>query len=175
MAGQDAPEFACTFRDLLLQAMAEELKATCRVLAALPDDQHGYRPDPRSRSTWELAWHIAADVWFLEGIADHHFDLNPDRIHANPCATGKELAAWYERRSQQALERIRSMPGLELAVPVKLGGVAETGGYEMPAYQYLFWVHLHTVHHRGQLSAYLRPMGAKVPAIYGPSGDTMGP
>jgi uncharacterized damage-inducible protein DinB len=165
------PNFAAAFRDFIVEALAGEVESTAKVFRAIPDGIHNYRPDGKSRSAWELAWHIAADVWFLEGIVERHFELNPDQTHANPCRTSAELAAWYKERFRQVLQRIREMSPDELAAPLTLGGVAEAGGYTMPAFHYLFWVHLHTVHHRGQLSAYLRPMGARVPGVYGPSAD----
>jgi uncharacterized damage-inducible protein DinB len=171
---KNPPTFAVAFRDFILEAMADELGSTAKLLAAIPDARRDYRPDNKSRSAWELAWHIAADVWFLEGIAERHFELNPDQIHANPCSTAAELAEWYTARNRQAHERIRSIPATELAAPLTLGGVAESTGITLPAFHYLFWVHLHTVHHRGQLTAYLRPMGAKVPGVYGASADEKG-
>jgi len=169
-----SPDFAFAFRELMVEALTDELRTTSKVLAAVPDQGQSYRPDPKSRSTWELAWHIAADVWFIEGIAKKEFQLNPDRLNPNPCKTGAELAEWYAQRYRQALEQVRSLTAEELTVPLTLGGVAAEAGITFPAFLYLLWVHLHTVHHRGQLTAYLRPAGAKVPAIYGPSADDPG-
>jgi len=170
-APSPTPEFALAFRELMLQVLTNEMQTTCRVLRALPNGRHDYRPDPKARSAWELAWHIAADVWFLESIAERRFQPNPDRCHVNPCSRGAELADWYAHRYQEALERVRRTTPEELAAPLQLGGVAAEAGVTFPAFLYLLWAHLHTVHHRGQLSAYLRPMGATVPAIYGPSAD----
>ncbi|MFQ5927760.1 MAG: DinB family protein [Terriglobia bacterium] len=170
-AQDPTPEFALAFRELMLQVLGDEMRTTCRVLSAIPDDTHHYRPNQKSRSAWELAWHIAADVWFLEGIAEHHFQPNPDSSNPNPCKTGAELADWYAHRYREALEKIRAMTPEQLIAPVTLGGVATEAHVSFPAFLYLMLGHLHTVHHRGQLSAYLRPMGAKVPSIYGASAD----
>jgi uncharacterized damage-inducible protein DinB len=164
-------DFAVRFRSLMLDVLAREVQLTARVLASVPDDRRDYRPDPRSRSGWELAWHIAADVWFLEGIARLRFELNPDQAHENPHASSNALAEWYDPHARDALDSIRTMPAEHLLKPVALGGVAEQSGQAFPAFLYLLWAQTHMVHHRGQLTAYLRPMGAKVPATYGPSGD----
>jgi uncharacterized damage-inducible protein DinB len=164
-------DFAVAFRSLMVDVLAQEIGVTARVLARIPEHRRDYRPDPKSRSAWELAWHAAADVWFLEGIANLRFEPNPDQTHANPCSSGPALAEWYEARAAEALQRIRSMPVELLRSPVVLGGVAEQSGQAHPAFLYLLFAHTHMVHHRGELVVYLRPMGAQVPSIYGPSAD----
>lgn len=165
------PEFAAAFRHLMLQVLAQEAETTKKVLAAVPDATRDYRPDSKSRSAWELAWHIAADVWFLEGIANLQFEVNPDLSHSNPARTSHELAEWYATRFAAALAKVRSMTIERLLTPVALGGVAAKKGLRLPGFLYLMFFNQHTVHHRGQLAAYLRPMGAKVPGIYGGSAD----
>ncbi len=164
-------DFAVGFRTLMLDVLTREVGVTARVLASVPDDRRDYRPEPKSRSAWELAWHTAADVWFLDGIAALCFEPNPDQAHKNPNESSSSLAEWYSAHAGEALERIRAMPPEHLLKPVVLGGVAEQSGQAFPAFVYLIWAHTHMVHHRGQLAAYLRPMGAKVPGIYGPSAD----
>ena len=164
-------DFAVGFRGLMLDVLAREVQVTARVLASVPDDRRDYRPDPSSRSAWELAWHVAADVWFLEGIGRLRFEPNPDQSHTNPNSSSSTLAGWYSARAREALELIRTVSAEHLLGPVILGGVAEQSRQSFPAFVYLLWAHTHMVHHRGQLAAYLRPMGAKVPSIYGPSAD----
>ena len=56
-------------------------------------------------------------------------------------------------------------------MPANLAGVVDFFGMKMPNAQFLVWQVAHNAHHRGQLSTYLRPMGAKVPSIYGGSFD----
>ena len=82
----------------------------------------------------------------------------------------KDVIAEYERTHDVITKRLHAVPAAnwEKSLPFMAGGqkVAEDIGYEMA------WGFLHDqIHHRGQLSTYLRPMGAKVPAIYGPSAD----
>jgi uncharacterized damage-inducible protein DinB len=167
-------DFAVSFRDLMLQGLTREMQATKAVLASIPDAQRDYRPHPKSRTAWELAWHIAADIWFLEGVAELQFEMNPDLSHQNPAQTAVELAQWYENRFLNALSKVQAMSPQQLLTPVSLGGVAAQNRLAFPAFLYLLFLHQHTVHHRGQLSTYLRPMGSKVPNIYGPSADAPG-
>ena len=85
-------------------------------------------------------------------------------------ATVKEIIAEYDRLHDALTGRLRAVPSTtwEGDVPFMFGGqeVMKDKGYEM-AWGFL----LDQIHHRGQLSTYLRPMGATVPAIYGPSAD----
>jgi uncharacterized damage-inducible protein DinB len=63
-------DFMTTYRELMLQSLANEVQITKKVLSAIPSEKQDYRPDPHARSAWELAWHLAnTDVQFLDGIA----------------------------------------------------------------------------------------------------------
>ncbi len=64
------------------------------------------------------------------------------------------------------MERVRAMTPEQLVTPVDF-----LGAFNFPAVFYLGFVNNHSIHHRGQLSVYLRPMGSKVPSIYGGSAD----
>ncbi len=77
-----------------------------------------------------------------------------------------DLVNWYETNFLRAANRVRAMTPEQLATPVDFAGV-----FKMPAVFYLGFVNNHSVHHRGQLAAYLRPMGSRVPPIYGRSVD----
>jgi uncharacterized damage-inducible protein DinB len=159
------PEFAMAYRDVMLMGLENEMKATQRVLAAIPDEKRDYRPDPNARSAWELAWHLAAaDVQMLDEVADRKFSMEP-RFTEEP-KTSAELATWYEKNFQRAIERVRAMSAEELLTPVDFYGV-----FTLPDVFYLGFVNNHSIHHRGALATYLRPMGAKCPAIYGGSYD----
>lgn len=158
------PEFAVEFRDMLCESFKNEMKTTAKVLAAIPEEQSSYKPDPKAKSAFELAWHIAAeDVKFLENIAAHHFEFG---VHHTAPATMKEMLAWYQEHFTQAVEKIKNMSAEELLTPINFAGM-----FNFPAYVYLMWMNNHSIHHRGQLSTYLRPMGSKVPGIYGGSAD----
>jgi|HubBroStandDraft_2_1064218.scaffolds.fasta_scaffold20850_2 uncharacterized damage-inducible protein DinB len=159
------PEFATAYRDTMLMGLTNELQATKKVLAAVPDAKSDYKPDPHSRTARELAWHLAAaDVQMLDETADRKFVLGA-RFTDQP-KTSAELASWYEENFLRAIERVRAMSPEELLTPVDF-----YGAFTLPVFYYLAFVNNHSIHHRGQLATYLRPMGAKCPSIYGGSYD----
>jgi uncharacterized damage-inducible protein DinB len=163
-----SPEFAAALRDLLAQTLEYELETTKRVMAALPDAQRNYRPAAKNRSAWEIAWHIAKeDVLFLDNICEGKFDFMDSRYDSQEPKTSAEMADWYDRNLRQALSKIRQLTPQQLIEALNFLGMMT-----MPRFQLLMLMCNHSVHHRGQLSAYLRPMGARVPSIYGPSADT---
>jgi len=160
-------EFAAAYRDLALEGLRNEFETTKRVLAAVPEGQRDYRPDPKARTAWELAGHVAKeDVLFLDQIAEMKFAFPDSRYDKGMPQTVAELVTWYDKNFQQALERVRAMKPAQLATPINFLGM-----FNLPAVFYLDFLAKHSVHHRGQLSTYLRPMGSKVPQIYGGSAD----
>jgi uncharacterized damage-inducible protein DinB len=161
-----SPEFAASIRETLLVWAARELETTKKVLAAIPDAKADYRPDPHARTAWELAWHLASfDIHVMNGIADFKLNLDvPD--DKDKLKTVAELIAWYEKNFKRAADRIRAMTPEQLATPIDF-----LGAFKLPAVTYLAFFNNHRVHHRGQLTTYLRPMGSKYPAIYGDSFD----
>lgn len=158
-------EVAVAYRDMMLQGLLREMETTRKVLAAVPDGKRDYRPDPNARTGWELARHIASvDVQFLDGIADGKFVMEGERTDLPN--TSAELAAWYEENFKRAAERVQALAPEQLLRPIDFYGV-----FNLPGVFYLGFVNNHSIHHRGQLSSYLRPMGGKVPSIYGGSYD----
>jgi uncharacterized damage-inducible protein DinB len=158
------PEFALGFRAVMLDSLFRELETTKRVLSAVPDARCDYRPDPCARTGWELAWHLAnSDVQFLNGIADLEFKM---QTPADKPKNTAELVAWYDNNFKQAASRVAALSAEQLMTPVDFRGV-----FNFPAVFYLSVLNNHSVHHRGELVTYLRPMGSKVPKIYGGSYD----
>jgi uncharacterized damage-inducible protein DinB len=160
------PEQALFLLNFYLPAIKKEAETTCRVLRAVPQDKGSYRPHPNSRSALELAWHIAsADIWFLDGFVAGKFDMEDDTMPADLSNSG-DIAAWYEDSLESKLGKVANLPADFWATPMPFFGI-----YNFPSVMYLQFMLSHTIHHRGQLCAYLRPMGAKVPNIYGGSFD----
>ena len=158
------PEFALGFRAMMLDGILREAEITKKVIAAVPDAASSYKPDPNARSAKELAWHLAnSDVQFLDGIADLKFNMeNPEH---KPQTTA-EVVAWYDENMKRGAARVQALTGEQLMTPVDFFGV-----FQFPAVFYLSFLNNHSIHHRAQLATYLRPMGAKVPSIYGESYD----
>jgi len=158
------PEQAKFLMDFLLPQLMSEQRITKRILSAIPPDKGDYKPDPKCMSALRLAVHIAGtEMWFWDAVIELAFreDDSPP-----PLKTGSDVARWYDESFTQRLPRLKELSGEHLANPVNYIGLRND-----PAIAYLSFGIRHSVHHRGQLSAYLRPMGAKVPAIYVESAD----
>jgi uncharacterized damage-inducible protein DinB len=136
------------------------------VMDALPVDRLDYRPHPRSRSAAEMVTHLAKEQEILVGMMDE------GRIdYADSAAEDFEAMRALWKKSTDALrDRLKRLDEAGWNRPVQffLGGrkINDTTTHEM-----LWGFLLDMIHHRGQLSTYIRPMGGKVPAIYGPSAD----
>lgn len=154
----------------MVGSMRREMATTLAVLGAVNQEQRDYRPDPKSRSAWQLATHIAtADPWFVNSAFDGRFVFDRDAQAAAEArlTTVSEVQEFYKKVMGGALDRAASASDDELTRVVDFFGMMQ-----MPAAAYLSFANNHSIHHRGQLSAYLRAMGSKVPDIYGPSGDS---
>jgi len=160
------PEFVVAYRDTMLDGFDREVETTKKIVACIPDNKRDYRPDPNARTAWELAWHLAnTDIQFLDGIADLEFKMKTP-AEADKPKTSAELVDWYERNYKRAAERVRALSAEKLLTPIEFFGV-----FNLPAAFYLGFLNNHSIHHRGQLATYLRPMGSKCPSIYGGSYD----
>jgi uncharacterized damage-inducible protein DinB len=159
-----SPEFALGYCAMMLDGIAREAEITKKVIAAVPDAASSYKPDPKARTAKELAWHLAnSDVQFLDGIAGLNFKMESPE---HPPQTSAEVVAWYDDRIKQGVASIAAMTPEQLLTPVNFYGV-----FNLPAVLYLGFQSSHSIHHRGELATYLRPMGSKVPSIYGGSYD----
>jgi len=130
---------------------------TTKVLKAVPESGRDYRPDAKSRTAWELATHLAtSDIWFLDSICDASFayDAETEKRMTAGCTTVDDVVEFYQREFPKRIQRLRETPAEKLA-PVAMLPMANS----------------HSIHHRGQLAAYLRAAGSRVPSIYGGSAD----
>ena len=149
-----------------LPSLNAEHPVTKRVIAAIPDDKVDYRPDEIVKSAIDLAWHIVtAEARFLNAVAAGAFDLTP-APRPDTIRTADDVNRWYSEQFAKAVERLKQTSGDQLIKPVDFRGL-----FQFPAVVYVQLGLSHSIHHRGQLSMYLRPMGAKVPSIYGESFD----
>jgi len=154
-------------QNVLLGNIKTESRTTKSVIAAVPGSNLDYRPDPNAKSANELLRHIAAaDNFFLKSVIDGVFVPGSVAIPENVKTPG-EVAAWYEQTYAAFFEAVAKLPGEHLIKMVDFRGL-----FQKPAFAFIQFGLLHTIHHRGQLSTYLRPMGSKVPAIYGESYDS---
>jgi len=157
-----------TVGDFLIADFENEMQTTLRIFEAVPNGHLDFRPDLGSKTALGLIRHITLeDEWLLNCIADGEFTPPPDDSDACGIMNPADAVARYREKVPAALDRVRAMPGEILAGVIDLFGMMQA-----PGVNFLAMTVKHSVHHRGQLSTYLRPMGGKVPGIYGPSGDT---
>ena len=137
------------------------------MIEAIPLDKGDYRPDGISKSALELAWHIVAtEMRFMDALPAGAFDFSP-RPRPDAIKNSQDLNGWYIENFAPRFEKLTKLSPEQLVKIVDFRGM-----FQLPAVMYLDFVLHHSIHHRGQLSMYLRPMGAKVPAMYGESYDS---
>jgi uncharacterized damage-inducible protein DinB len=157
-------EQAQAVRDTLLAAIEQEAGGTRKVIGAITN--RDYKPDPKSRTAWELATHLTmSDVWFADSILNGAFAWTGEPPVPAEMTNPAAVARWHEQQLSDRLVKLRAMS------PEHLLRTVEFFGQKGPAVGWLVLMNNHAVHHRGQLAAYLRAMGSKVPAIYGMSAD----
>lgn len=152
---------------LFLKFWNKEAAATRKVLSRIPESTSDYRPEPKSRNAREIAWLIVQEETILaDGLTKGSIALKD----VPTPATVKEILDAYDRHHDGVTARLTALDAASWAkdIPFLWDGqeVMKDTGYDT-AWGFLFDI----IHHRGQLSTYLRPMGSKVPAIYGPSAD----
>lgn len=147
-------------------SIEHESATTRRVIAAVPADNRDYKPDPKSRTAWEIATHIAtSDMWFADSIVNGAFEWTGESGLPHEFTDPAAVARWHEKHLAEKLAKIRAM------TPEQLLKQVDFFGTKGPAVTFLVAFNNHQIHHRGQLAAYLRAAGSKVPAIYGVSAD----
>ena len=157
------PEQAKAVAEVIGQGLQGEWMHTYKAINAVPDDKKDFKPEANSRSAWDLAQHIAmCDVGFLHAVIQNDFKAFPAKCDAT---TIPALADWYKHEMPKALEKVLALDGNHLTQTV------EAFGMKLPSVTYLMFCNNHMIHHRGQLTTYIRPMGGKVPAMYGESFD----
>jgi uncharacterized damage-inducible protein DinB len=160
------PDQATMLLGLYTRDVGQEAQTTRKVIAAIPEDKAGWAPHEKNMSALDLAWHIASsEVWFLEGVAAGEFSMSEGK-RPESVTTVADVLAYYDANLGPSLDKVKGISGEAAAKTVDFYGV-----FQLPAVAYLGFLVKHSVHHRGQLSTYLRPMGAKVPSIYGGSAD----
>lgn len=138
-----------------------ESQTTRNVIARIPEN-NDYRPDPKSRTAKQIAWQIVCEErLIIEALETGAMEWNP----APEPTTMKELLDVYERERLETVRRWKALPA------ERWNGTLQFFGHPRQASGMAWSFLFDLVHHRGQISTYLRPMGSTVPQIYGPSGD----
>ncbi len=148
-------------KKLFTEFWTKESATTRTVLSRIPEGSD-YRPDAKSRTAQEIAWQIVCEEkMIIEALENGKAEWAPPPMPASM----KDVLTAYEKLSAGMTRRWNDLPA-------KLwDGTIEFFGSQRPASPMAWSFLFDIVHHRGQITTYLRPMGSKVPQIYGPSGD----
>lgn len=139
----------------------KESATTRNVLSRIPDGSD-YRPDPKSRTAKEIAWQIYwEEKMIMDALENGKAEWAPPPVPA----TMQEVLDAYDKQSAEMGARWKALPA------DRWDGTIDFFGHDRPASSMAWSFLFDLVHHRGQISTYLRPMGSRVPQIYGPSGD----
>jgi uncharacterized damage-inducible protein DinB len=148
-------------KTLFTDFWTNESKTTRNVLARIPEGSD-YRPDPKSRTAHEIAWQIfCEETMIIDAIETGKAEWAPPSMPG----TMKEVLAAYQQQSAGMTKRWEAVPA------ARWDGMLEFFGHQRPASPMAWSFLFDIVHHRGQITTYLRPMGSTVPQIYGPSAD----
>lgn len=157
------PDNAAFLRAYLLPQYKNEVKTTTAVIGAVPDEKADYKPQEQYKTARELSAHIlTVELFALQAIVDGQFSKPSSLFEGKSIG---EMLALYNEKVPGLIEAVSQVPPDKLVIPMQFRI------FNWPAVAYLSLILAHTTHHRGQLSAYLRPMGSKVPIIYGESAD----
>lgn len=157
-----------TEKEMFLNAWQREFGTTMKILKQLPADKAGFRPAvDKARSAQELASVFIQELSVVEGVAKGKitFDAKEPAF-----SSFGDLLKAYDSKHKECVTKVQAMSDADLnttvAAPVGPQQMAQVRRADM------LWLMLNdSIHHRGQFSVYLRLVGAKVPSIYGPSGD----
>lgn len=157
-------------REFFQQRWKTEKLLFSRMIKALPGDRLDYTPHERSRPAGRIAAGMAAEA---DGLAEIIEKGTLEWTGSPDAAGGAELVAAWEKAAARLSAAVERLDDAKWASPgeFRAGGQVVFAG---PVRDHCWWILFDLVHHRGQLSTYVRPMGGKVPATYGPSGDEEG-
>jgi uncharacterized damage-inducible protein DinB len=152
---------------LFLTFWDKEAAATRKVISRIPQARSDYRADPKARNAREIAWLIVGEeILLAKGLENGVMEW----VDLPTPATVSEILDTYDSHHDTLTKSLHALAPSQWdrKVPFMFQGkeVMNETGYAN-AWGFLFDI----VHHRGQLSTYLRPMGSTVPSIYGPSAD----
>lgn len=145
-----------------------ERRSFANVIRALPNDKLDYKPHERNSSAGDIAWFLVLELRGLADIArtgDMHWKQEPNPKSVDAIAAAYEAAADDLERTVGSMTEEKWQSRARMFVGEKLFKTSTIG-------ETLWDFFFDAIHHRGQLTAYLRPMGGKIPSTYGPTADT---
>ena len=157
-----------------LAELENEAGKSRRVLEQVPVGKRDFKPHPKSMELGYLC-ELVANIpsWAGMAITLDELDIAPkegSKYKPAPLNTPADLIAALDKAVGQAREALRNTNDAHLATPWRLLAAGQLA-LEQPRREVIRDAFLHSAHHRGQLTVYLRLLGAKVPSVYGPTAD----
>jgi uncharacterized damage-inducible protein DinB len=163
------------YTEIFLADLEREIPVSRRVLERVPDGRFDWKPHEKSMPMGYLAMMVAAiPEWLARVIEKDELDIAPKdgpKVRPPELKTSGDLVRALDAAAEKGRAALRGTDDAHLAKPWKLLAGGKTLQETPRHVQIRDGVLSHWVHHRGQLSVYLKMLGAKVPWIYGPSGD----
>lgn len=165
-------------RDSLLPELDQELATTRKLLEAVPEAKTAFRPHQKSWTLGELSLHLAHVLtWLPSTLETTEFDLSPPGGPSFAPPRFESAAAtlrMFDETSRAARAALAAASDAELKVPWTLKRRGQ-GLFTMPRVDCVrSFVMNHLIHHRGQLTVYLRLCDVPLPPVYGPTADVTG-
>jgi uncharacterized damage-inducible protein DinB len=163
--------------EVLLGEFNREVEKSRKALQNVPDDKYEWKPHERSMQFGYLIAMVATiPSWVAMQVNQPSLDIAPadgSKVQMEPMKTSAALLAQLDKTAAQARAALEGTTDEHLMTNWQL----KVKGHvvmEAPRFDMIQDTLNHWVHHRGQATVYLRLMGAKVPALYGPSADEQG-
>jgi len=159
-------------KSALAAEIQQEINQTIKAIDRLPEDRFGWKPHPKSYSLGELATHISRLVsWFGVSLTTGELDLALSGTRSPGYESVASIREEIENNLHKALDALQRVEDAELDKTWKLKR-GEAVIFEMPKHVVIRkMVISHLVHHRGQMTVYMRMLDIPVPGMYGPSAD----
>jgi uncharacterized damage-inducible protein DinB len=163
-----------TMTEWFLAELESEAAKSRRVLEQVPTGKRDWKPHERSMELGYLA-ELVANIpsWVGMAITLNELDVAPKggpQHKPAPLNTSAELVAALDKAIAQAREALQKTTDAHLETPWRLLASGQLA-FEQPRHQVIRDTFLHSAHHRGQMTVYLRLLGSKVPSVYGPTAD----
>jgi uncharacterized damage-inducible protein DinB len=158
-------------KENFLHVFEQECATTLRVLRAYPEDRGDLKPAEKSATARELAWMFVMEQGLAEKALTTGFDWSSPPAGPPPAPESfAEIITAFEQAHRRTSELVRGTREEDLSGTVRFFVAPKTLG-DVPKLHFLWFLLHDQIHHRGQLSVYLRMAGGKVPSIYGPTAD----
>ena len=157
--------------DALLPEFDHEMSVTRKLLERVPEAKFDWKPHQKSFSLGQLAQHVATiPMWGLMTLSRDEIDIGGDQ-QLTPVRTTSELLELFDRHVKETRNALVGISDAQMMAPWALKRHGQTI-FSMPkAAVWRSFVLSHHIHHRAQLSVYLRLQDVALPAMYGPSAD----